>query len=102
MLIKTMFRRRPRVEENVATLNTALLNKLVSIPGLWGSGKSVSDAIFDLGEGVSTVDLRQCLATGMFGQIMYAARSPRDFAEDHAQFDDWISIEINPEDADYR
>ena len=101
MYVDFMLRRRASLDEPSPTLNAKLVEHLVTVPGFWGAGKTVSDAPFEFPGECASLDLRTALASGLAGQISYAPRFAGYLSQDIAQSDDFISLRLNTEKTDY-
>jgi hypothetical protein len=101
MTIDLMLRRRPRMDEDIATLNRRFAQALTEIPGFWEQGKGASDATWDPGEEAASLYL-DCLAPGLHGQIMYQGRFESDVNWDVAAADDFLVLnQVDIQSVDY-
>ncbi len=101
MHVKLMIRRRANLDEPSPELNAKFVEQLVAVPGFWDAGKTTSDAPFEFTGESASLDLRTALASGLSGQISYEARFAGYLSRDIAQSDDFISLRLDTEKADY-
>jgi hypothetical protein len=100
MFVDVVMRRRARLDEPMPEFNARLVEQFLAIPGFWGEGKTAADAPFEQGE-MGSLDLRKALRDGLAGQVVYAARFPRNLSRDVAKVDDVTRIRLNTDKIDY-
>lgn len=101
MYVDFMLRRRANLDEPSPELNAKFIKQLVAVPGFWDIDKTASDAPFEFTGESASLDLRTALASGLAGQILYAPRFAGYLSRDIAQSDDFISLRLDTEQADY-
>ncbi len=101
MYVDFMLRRRANLDEPSPELNAKFVEQFAAVPGFWGDGKTASDAPFEFTGESASLDLRTALVDGLAGQVMYRARFAGYLSRDIAQSDDFISLRMNTEEADY-
>ncbi len=101
MYVDFMLRRRANLDEPSPELNAKFVEQFAAVPGFWGVDKTASDAPFEFTGESASLDLRTALASGLGGQVLYRARFAGYLSRDIAQSDDFISLRLNTEEADY-
>ena len=101
MFVDIMIRRRATLDESSPDLNSRLVEQFMTVPGFWSAGKAVGGAPFEFGGESATLDLRGALVDGLSGQVLYRARFAGYLSRDIGQSDDFVSLSLNPEKADY-
>lgn len=101
MYVDFMLRRRVSLDEPSPELNAKFVEQFMDVPGFWGTGKAASDAPFEFTGESASLDLRTALASGLAGQTLYGARFAGYLSRDIAQSDDFISLRLDTEKADY-
>jgi hypothetical protein len=99
-IINVTIRRRAALGGSISVLNNRVASEFATLPGFWAPGKGISDAKFESDVG-ATLDLRNCMADGIKGQVSYAARLPC-YISDNAKADDFVWLRLNPAKADYK
>jgi hypothetical protein len=100
MFVDVVMRRRARLDEPIPTLNAKLVEQFIAVPGFWGEGRTAADAPFEQGE-MGSLDLRKALRDGLAGQVVYAARFPKNLSRDVAKADDFMRVRLNTDKIDY-
>ena len=101
MYVKCMIRRRANLDEPSPELNAKFVEQFVALPDFWNAGKTASNAPFEFAGESASLDLRTALASGLGGQVSYAPRFAGYLSRDIAQSDDFISLRLDTERADY-
>jgi hypothetical protein len=101
MYVDFMLRRRANLDEPSPELNAKFVEQFVAVPDFWDARKTASDAPFEFTGESASLDLRTALVSGLAGQVLYEARFAGYLSRDIAQSDDFISLRLDTEEADY-
>ncbi len=101
MYVDFMLRRRASLDEPSPELNAKFVEQFAAVPGFWGAGKTAGDAPFEFTGASASLDLRTVLVDGLAGQVLYRARFAGYLSRDIAQSDDFVSLCLITEEADY-
>ena len=99
--VDVVIRRRASLAEPSPELNAKFVEQFAAVPGFWDAGKTASDAPFEFTGESASLDLRTALASRLAGQIFYAPRFAGYLSRDIARSDDFISLRLDTEEADY-
>jgi hypothetical protein len=99
--MKIQLRYRARADESIDERHTVVMSKLASIPKPWGLEGSDPVPVPDIGDGLAVqVEFAPDPSNDIGGYISYLFRSDA-YLKDHAQYDDLMIVEFDPEKVDF-
>jgi hypothetical protein len=99
--MKIQLRYRARADESIDERHAAVMSKLASIPKPWGLEGSDPVPVPDIGDGLAVqIEFAPDPSNEIGGYISYLFRSDV-YLKDHAQYDDLMIVEFDPEKVDF-